>query len=163
MNRYATITLATVAMLLGACGSEDEASCGDVTCPAGQYCADIALSVCEAGCQSDQNCAEGQTCQDIDDFWHVGTCRSPNDPPPDQLARCQEACTVLVQCGLITGMEGASCQADCQAADDNTRRAIADCALPWNCESPLPGCMTAECGGSYTCPGGGTCVDHQCL
>lgn len=148
-------------------------ACGDFpdqepkSCQPGQYCADEIFSECSNGCLSSINCLPEQSCQKAPG-QDVGVCSgdaAPDAGPQqsDQLERCLDACTRLIECGLVTGAEGADCNRDCQSASDAERRAVADCVLPWECETPLPGCIAAECGPSYPCPGDQECLGHMCL
>jgi hypothetical protein len=147
----------------GGGGQQGFVACGMATCQPGQHCDDELASYCDDGCQSNLNCAADQTCENISEVTKVGTCTNETSPD-DQLARCQDACSQMASCGLLTAADGGECQASCAAADDATRRSVADCVEPWECESPLPSCLGIECGGSFTCSGPDeTCVDGMCL
>jgi hypothetical protein len=138
-------------------------ACGDTECQPGQFCKDASLSYCELGCQSNNNCAADQSCEEISDVTHVGTCMQAAGPT-DQLARCKDACSQMVSCQLLTAAEGSQCQSECAGASEATQRSVADCVSPWMCESPLPACLGIECGGAYECPGSDqSCVDGTCL
>ncbi len=137
--------------------------CGEVTCQPGQFCKDESQDYCELGCQSNINCAADQSCEEISDVTHVGTCMQAA-AQEDQLARCKDACSQMVSCGLLAAAEGSDCQAACASADEATQRSVADCVSSWTCEAPLPACLGIECGGAYECGGvDETCVDGACL
>lgn len=81
--------------------------CGDLTCNPGQHCFNI---ICESGCQSNDNCAANQTCEDIDDFSHVGTCKNGSTPPTKD---CDAFCAKAAACGQT--ITPAQCQQACAA------------------------------------------------
>lgn len=159
-----------LAVSLVACNEPDDSdegettNCGSINCIPGQYCLDPLVSLCENGCLTDDNCADNQFCEM--GFYDHGQCVNREEPvdPVDQLERCQDACSTMVSCDLLTAPDGSACQSQCASADDNTRRSIADCVESWDCAPPLPGCLGIECGGVFECPGADQmCVDGSCL
>lgn len=146
-------------------GKRGYVTCGSVTCNPGQFCNNL---LCQAGCQSNDNCAENQTCEDISTVSHIGTCQNVSSPdmstPKDSLARCKDSCLALVTCSLISVSEGSGCQSDCASLADNQRTSFSTCVESWSCQSsPVPGCLSPiECGGSFKCSGGQSCVNHKC-
>ena len=143
-------------------------SCSDdpddvVVCPPGNYCRDSSVQDCDNGCQSNENCVEGQTCV-IEDNRSTGLCKDKAQPQ-DQLARCKEACTVVIACGVTDA--GDPCDAECSNLTESQQKSFADCTLNWgsanSCPSTLPGCLGLECGPSYACGGGLQCVNGSCL
>lgn len=65
--------------------------CGDffadpgdhIYCQPGQYCVDPTFSECEAGCLSNENCAEDQRCVKGDGY-DIGTCQAKIKRPASQ-------------------------------------------------------------------------------
>ncbi|HPH28256.1 MAG TPA: hypothetical protein PLA87_15520 [Pseudomonadota bacterium] len=154
-----------VISLLSACGGDSErgkTSCGITTCNAGQYCLNLA---CIPGCQSNENCALDQTCEDIGAGTHVGTCQNKNNPPTMMTTdpTCKTTCDKLVQCGLFTWDEGVVCQTGCEKWTTDQKKVTADCAAAWTCSgTTAPSCLGAVCGGKYQCKAG-SCVQHSCI
>lgn len=158
-------------------------SCGNFpdmvakSCQPGQYCADAAFSECKAGCLSNVNCASDQTCQKAAGET-TGACQnnatttssssasssSSGGGGGNNLARCQDACKKMLQCGLLDAADGAQCTNECSEASDVEQKTIADCVEPWTCNAPIPGCLDPiVCGPSYPCPAGQDCLAHTCL
>ncbi len=142
-------------------------TCGSVTCNPGQHCDNL---FCQAGCQSNDNCAADQTCTDISQVSHVGTCQNVSSPdmatPKDSLTRCKDACLQLVSCSLLSVNEGSGCQTDCTGLSDTQRVTFSTCVESWSCKtsSSVPGCLSPiQCGGDFKCSGGKSCVGHKCL
>lgn len=147
-------------------GKRGYVTCGSLTCSPGQHCDSL---FCQAGCMSNDNCAADQTCTDISDITHVGTCQNVSTPdmstPKDSLTRCKDSCLTLVTCNLLSVAEGSGCQSDCTGLSDSQRVSFSTCVESWSCKtSPLPGCLSPiQCGGDFKCSGGKSCVGHQCL
>lgn len=103
-------------------------ACGIMQCQAGQHCFN---GVCVNGCLTSDNCASGQTCEDINPDTSIGTCRNrPVAPVKDCDAFCMkafacqdpEAIFCMDQCiGLsaecvacvVASNCGAGCEAQC--------------------------------------------------
>lgn len=175
--RAAALPVFVAWALWAGCGGTDESgtmptgkrgyvTCGSVTCNPGQHCDNL---FCQAGCQSNDNCAADQTCSDISGVSHIGTCQNISSPdmasPKDSLTRCKDSCLALVACNLLSVNEGSGCQSDCASLGDSQRVSFVTCVDSWSCKtSAIPGCLSPiQCGGDFKCSGGKSCVGHKCL
>jgi len=95
-------------------------SCGSNTCPAGQYCAQAQTGSCTPGCTSDQNCASGSKCTNIDDVIKVGTCSETQAP--------KDCAGFLKKCQACGG--GTACT---QSLCDRFSSACVSCVAQSNC------------------------------
>jgi hypothetical protein len=136
-----------VISLLSACGGDTDrgkTSCGIATCNAGQYCLNLA---CIPGCQSNENCASDQTCEDIGAGTHVGTCQNKSNPPTMMTTdpTCKTTCDKLVQCGLFTWDEGVVCQTGCEKWTRTRRKSLRTALLHGPAAVPQPQAVSALC------------------
>jgi hypothetical protein len=83
-------------------------ACGDVNCPAGEFCDFAAASDCQVGCQGDATCPQNQYC-DLSTA-DPGTCRTPG---PEHEIACTGTNT-----GVGTGTGTASCLEICESKLD---------------------------------------------
>jgi len=105
------------------------------SCPAGQYCADETLSICENGCLSNTNCADDQLCQK-DPGYDVGTCQNTGSA-----VSCADLCAKLQAC------DPAITQAQCDQACAGLNDTCKSCIVGANCTELNDGTACyAECG-----------------
>lgn len=81
-HRASFVSIALVVALgTGACGSSGDrkgyTDCKGTTCNPGTYCN---FTMCESGCTSVTNCADGETCEKEGGFT-VGTCKATATAP----------------------------------------------------------------------------------
>ena len=143
-------------------------SCGGVTCQPGQYCHDERFADCWNGCLSDLNCTDNQVCDKASS--DEGVCQNVTPPNnnntntvTDEIARCKAACSDAQACGLLDVATTVECTAACGVLSDPQAKALADCVDNQGCSLGLPGCYNLECGPSYPCDAGQTCVGGTCL
>lgn len=140
--------------------------CGDVTCAPGQHCAQPAISICDEGCLTDNNCPANQICDPSTTTFRqcIGTTTSSSSsgmPPIDSLAACKAACDHFQTCGLAAG-EVAKCRTDCESATKDQQTAIGNCGDNVEC-SAVPGCLGVQCISDSNCSNGQSCVGYNCL
>lgn len=113
-------------------GDRGSTTCGISTCESGQHCNN---GLCVNGCLTAENCSSDQTCEDIDDFSKIGTCKSaPTQPDPvekdctafcakmeacrePEAEYCQDACTALSS-ACVTCYNDSNCGDGCEAVCD---------------------------------------------
>jgi hypothetical protein len=105
-------------------GGEPQAgftNCGEQQCQPGQSCFNF---VCVSGCASSVNCLANQTCENVDDVSHVGTCTdgAPAKDCDAFISKCQ-ACGGGEECSPVA-CEGYS--AEC-----------VECLISSNCDDSL--------------------------
>jgi hypothetical protein len=61
-------------------------------CEAGQHCNN---GLCVNGCLTAANCLASQTCEDVDSFTNIGTCR---DAPVAPTKDCEAFCAKAMAC-----------------------------------------------------------------
>lgn len=146
LNVFARVSVALVigGALFG-CGSSEDTendtgeegleqgftTCGELTCQPGQHCLNL---ICQAGCQSNVNCADDQTCEDIDDNSHVGTCRSGEKAPPEK--DCATFCAKAEACNAPNLDQ---CPQICEAASSECVACMNDSNCGAGCESVCGG------------------------
>jgi hypothetical protein len=98
-------------------GGDGTTPCGtfgteEVTCQAGQYCADSVLSICENGCLNNNNCAGDQVCEK-DSGENVGTCQNTTDPTTTggDVPSEAEFCEKLLSCDAMNEIDMEICSA----------------------------------------------------
>jgi hypothetical protein len=100
-------------------GGDGTTPCGtfgteEVTCQAGQYCADSVLSLCENGCLNNANCAGDQVCEK-DSGQNVGTCQNTGGSGPTEQEFCDKwnACDpdgdLPITCEMIYAASSVAC------------------------------------------------------
>lgn len=161
-----------LATLLSACAPLEQGytECGSSVCSPGQYC--FGGGMCSNGCTSDANCAEGQSCQDIDDVVGYGTCtesaapaggegEGENEPPPsDPVAACKAAVDEFQSCGLPAG-DAAQWRSDCEQLTEDQAIVISNCGD--DVCSDQPSCLGLDCFNDDHCAAGEVCVGNDCL
>ncbi len=164
------LTALAAAAALSACLREKGfTDCSGVLCQPGQYC--WAPGVCESGCTSDVNCAEGQDCTDEGEgFDGEGVCKDGDDDPPsegegegeppDALAGCLAACDHFQECGA-TPSDTLGCRNDCPDLSENQQLVVAGCG-EGSCSEALT-CLDIDCFNDDDCGGGEECVGNSCL
>ncbi len=170
-SRLAAIAaLASVALVTGCLREKGFTDCSGVVCQPGQYC--FAPGLCESGCTSDVNCAEGQDCTDEGQgFDGEGVCKdgddAPNpsegegeDPPDDPLEACLAACEYFQSCGAEAS-DVLGCRNDCPDLSENQQLVVAGCA-EGSC-SDARTCLDIDCFNDGDCGGGEECVGNSCL
>jgi hypothetical protein len=172
-------TLGLLSTLIAACSSNDVTSgnssgntgtkrgyvtCGsDLTCNPGQHCDNV---FCLGGCQSDDNCLVGTSCQNINGVTKTGTCTETAvmDSGSPAGSICDGVFTQLATCGLLDATEVAAAEVQCeQKLSADQVKVYRACYSGWKCASPLPDCIVASglaCGGKYTCAGGKHCTTY---
>lgn len=168
---FSVVTAACGPLLLSGCLKEKGyTDCSGIECQPGQYC--FAPGVCEAGCTSDVNCAEGQECTDEGEgFSGEGVCRDGDpdpepsegegeDPPHDALAACLAACDHFQECGA-TPNDTLGCRNDCPDLSENQQLVVAGCA-DGSCSETLT-CLDLDCFNDSDCGGDEACVGNSCM
>lgn len=108
----------------GGKGEGGTTTCGLQTCESGQYCSNM---ICLDGCLSDKNCASNQTCEDMNEDTHVGTCRNK---PQQATKDCDAFCDKAEACFLEgNDVNAANCMQACKAAS----AACVSCVNDSNC------------------------------
>jgi hypothetical protein len=86
----------------GTGGGDGTTTCGVQNCTVGQHCQNL---VCVNGCLTDDHCGSNQTCAEIDDVTHIGTCRNMTAAKD-----CEAFCEKSEACG---DPNVAQCQQQC--------------------------------------------------
>lgn len=165
------LVAAGAALLLSGAGCQRDqgyTDCSGILCQPGQYC--FAPGVCESGCTSDVNCAEGQDCTDEGEgFDGEGVCRDGDDPPPsegegeppgDPLAACVAACEFFQGCGASAN-DTLGCRNDCPDLSENQQLVVAGCG-EGSCGDALT-CLDIDCFNDGDCGVGEECLGNACL
>jgi hypothetical protein len=166
------LVTAGAALLLSGAGCQRDqgyTDCSGILCQPGQYC--FAPGVCESGCTSDVNCAEGQDCTDEGEgFDGEGVCRDGDDAPPpgegegeppgDPLAACGAACEFFQGCGASAN-DTLGCRNDCPDLSENQQLVVAGCA-EGSCGEALT-CLDIDCFNDGDCGVGEECLGNACL
>lgn len=166
----ATLALGALPLLSGCLREKGFTDCSGITCQPGQYC--LAPGLCESGCTSDVNCAEGQGCaNEGEGFNGEGVCRDGEDPPEpaegegepepdDPLEACLAACEHFQGCGA-EGSDVLSCRNDCPDLSENQQLVVAGCA-EGSCSDTLT-CLDIDCFNDDDCGSGEECLGGACL
>lgn len=159
----AAFSLLALSLIGGCLREKGFTDCSGVLCQPGQYC--FAPGLCESGCTSDVNCAEGQDCtSEGEGFDGEGVCRDGDDEPDpaegegepdDPLAACLAACEFFQSCGA-EGSDVLSCRNDCPDLSENQQIVVAGCA-EGSC-SDARTCLDIDCFNDGDCG-----LDQQCL
>lgn len=168
------IALLSLTALVGCSQPKGFTDCGGLTtCQPGQYC--LAPGICENGCTSDVNCADGQDCaNEGDGLDGEGVCIDEDEDEDEEeneegegdggegedeagnaLDGCLDACTFFQGCGMDAG-ETAQCRNDCPDLSENQQLAVAGCAND-TC-SDARTCLGIDCFSDNDCG-----IDEQCL
>jgi hypothetical protein len=108
----------------GSGGGDGSTTCGVQNCAAGQHCQTL---VCVNGCLTDDNCASNQTCADIDDMTHIGTCRNQAAAKD-----CDAFCEKSEACG---DPDTAQCQQQCEGFSAECVSCVNDSNCGQGCEA----------------------------
>lgn len=171
ISRSAIVVVTMLIGLTGCIKDKGFTDCSGITCQPGQYC--FAPGVCENGCTSDVNCADGQDCDDEGGgFDEAGVCRDDDSGEEGEgeggegegeggaLEGCLAACEHFQGCGMSAG-DTAQCRNDCPDLSENQQLAVGGCA-EGSCSDALT-CLEADCFSDNDCGIDEQCVGTSCL